>query len=70
MEELILKLDGAGELDDGDGNPKEISAQEVAEVIGTTPQVVGKVMKCFYDVWKPSKKNGRVVYIPIEEGSD
>lgn len=70
MEELIMNFDASGHFMTDDGRDfAECSAEQVAKVLGTTPQVAGKVMRCFDDLWKRKIKRvgGRqkVVYVPI-----
>jgi hypothetical protein len=67
IDELLLKIDNAGEFEDDDGNIIEVSAQRIAEVIGTSPQVVGRLMLAFDDIWRREVRKGKVIYIPIKE---
>lgn len=71
MEELVMWIGESGDFLGDDGNLIECSAREVADVIETSPQVAGKVMKCFDDLWERSIKNidgqRRVIYTPKED---
>ena len=70
MEELIQGFDSSGHFMTDDGRDfTECSAKQVAQTLGTSPQVAGKVMRCFDDLWKRKVKrvDGRrkIVYVPM-----
>jgi hypothetical protein len=53
-------------LMDENGKFLSCSASELARELGTTPQVIGKVMSC-QDFWQRIVRHGKVVYVPVEE---
>ena len=67
MEELIMDFDTSGHFMTDDGRDfTECSAKQIAQVLGTSPQVAGKVMRCFDDLWKRVIREGKVFYVPVE----
>jgi len=72
MEELYAAFVGedyAGKwmefFDMDDGSPKEFSAAHAAEILETTPQMVGKIITYFEDKW--TKTIRKVIYVPKKE---
>ena len=71
MEELAQNFDDSGLFMDGAGDFEECDAQQVAKAMKTTPQVAGKVMRCFDDIWRRTVRTvdgkRKVIYVPREE---
>ena len=52
---------------DEDYNPIEFTAEKAAKELETTPQMIGKVMKFYTDLYVRIKRDGNVAFIPKAE---
>lgn len=68
MEELLFNIleETPGILMNSSGIMIECSAEALAEELGTTSQIIGKVMKYCDDFWTRIIRKGKVVYVPVE----
>ena len=69
---LMVWFEEAGELQDENawktgGNMRETTPAEVAKIIGTSPQIAGKVVKYYPELYTRIMRKGKVVYIPAKE---
>ena len=53
-------------LMDAECNMVEVSAEDIAKELQTSPQIVGKVMIYCTDFWKRVVRKNKVFYIPVE----
>jgi hypothetical protein len=67
MEKMCFCVGESGDFLDNDGELIECTAVEASNILETTPQVAGKIMGYFDDIWTRTVKKGKVVYVPKEE---
>jgi hypothetical protein len=49
---------------DSNGYACEVTADSMAIILGTTPQVVGKIMKWCWYLWERKVIKGKVTFVP------
>jgi hypothetical protein len=64
MEKLCHDFYYCGEFCDSKGNYRTITAQEVADVLDTTPQMAGKVLSIYDNMFRRKVVKGKIVYEP------
>lgn len=62
----MLHFEEAGELleDKAPWNLRETTPAEVAKILGTSPQVAGKVVRYYPELYSREIRAGKVVYVP------
>ena len=64
MEELCHEFYNSGDFYDEKGNYRTITAQEVADHLETSPQVVGKILEIYDNMWRRVVIKEKVAYEP------
>ena len=64
FEKLCHDFYYSGEFYDKKGNYRDLTPVEIAEVLNTSPQMVGRVMSVYDNMFTRKVVNGKVVYKP------
>lgn len=64
---LCLWFEDLGGLTDDQGDYVAISANELAKLLDTTPQIAVKLIGLYPEIWKRSVRSGHIVYAPVSD---
>jgi hypothetical protein len=64
MGKLCVKFYNSGDFYDKKGDYRTVTAQEMADYLGTSPQIAGKIFEIYDDMWRRVVVKGKIAYEP------